>query len=39
MSVDVHKAMDQLGFSPRIPLEEGLRRNLEWMREENMVSY
>ncbi len=39
MCVDIHKAMDQLGFSPEIPLDEGLRRNFEWMRDEGIVRY
>ncbi len=38
MCVDIHKAMSQLGFAPEISLEEGLRRNLEWMKREGMLS-
>ncbi len=39
MCVDVGKAMDQLGFAPKILLDEGLRRNFEWMRGQGIIQY
>ena len=30
---DISKAREILGFEPRISLEEGLRRTIQWMRE------
>ena len=37
MCVDVSKARRKLGFSPTITLEEGMRDNLAWMREEGII--
>lgn len=39
MCVDISKAKRDLGFHPRIDLEEALRRNLEWMRERDILDY
>jgi len=30
---DVRKAKDRLGWSPEVPLEEGLRRSVQWYRD------
>jgi UDP-glucuronate 4-epimerase len=35
---DVAKAERLLGFRPRVPLEEGLRRSVEWYRKESKAS-
>lgn len=37
MCIDVGKAKAVLGYSPRITLEEGLRRNLEWMKDTGLL--
>ncbi len=29
---DIRKARDGIGYDPRFPLEEGLRRTVEWFR-------
>jgi len=39
MSIDISKARRQLGYAPRVSLEEGMRLNLDWMRSGGMVSY
>lgn len=39
MCVDVRKAGDHLGFTPKISLKEGLSRNLQWMKEQGMIEY
>ena len=36
-SVSVAKARDQLGWEPRVPYEEGMRRTEEWLRAEGMA--
>ena len=37
MCVDINKARKDFGFMPLISLEEGLGRNLEWMRAQGML--
>jgi nucleoside-diphosphate-sugar epimerase len=32
-SFDTRKATEELGFYPKISLEEGIRRTYEWMNE------
>ena len=34
---DVSKARKLLGYEPSIPIEEGIRRTVEWFRKENLV--
>lgn len=37
MSVDISKAKAQLGYSPSISLEEGMKDNIDWMRERGII--
>lgn len=37
MSVDVSKAKAELGYSPSISLEEGMKDNIDWMRERGII--
>ncbi|MBU7003968.1 MAG: NAD-dependent epimerase/dehydratase family protein [Theionarchaea archaeon] len=39
MCIDISKAKNRLGYAPKVSLEEGLGRNLDWMRKEGMISY
>jgi len=39
MCIDISKAKNRLGFAPKVSLEEGLGRNLDWMRREGMISF
>lgn len=39
MSIDISKAKRELGFAPQISLEDGMRRNLEWMRDRGLLDY
>jgi nucleoside-diphosphate-sugar epimerase len=36
-TVSVAKARDQLGWEPRVPYDEGMRRTEEWLRAEGMA--
>jgi nucleoside-diphosphate-sugar epimerase len=36
-TVSVAKARDQLGWEPRVPYEEGMRRTEEWLRAQGMA--
>ncbi|MHB9037004.1 MAG: NAD-dependent epimerase/dehydratase family protein [Armatimonadota bacterium] len=38
MSVDISKAKSELGYSPAIALEDGMKDNIEWMREEGLIN-
>jgi dTDP-glucose 4,6-dehydratase len=29
---DITRAVERLGWTPRVPLEEGIRRTVEWFR-------
>ncbi len=39
MSIDISKAERELGFDPQISLEDGMRRNLEWMSDRGLLDY
>jgi nucleoside-diphosphate-sugar epimerase len=34
---DIRRAREELGFSPRVGVEEGIRRTLEWYREQGWI--
>ena len=38
MSADITAAQAQLGWSPRVPLEEGLRRSIAWFAERRQMA-
>jgi nucleoside-diphosphate-sugar epimerase len=37
MCVDISKAVQELGYSPQVPLEVGMKRNIEWMVNEGLL--
>ena len=37
MSVDISRAKSELGYNPSISLEEGMKDNVEWMREKGII--
>jgi len=37
MSVDISKARDEIGFVPEMTIEEGMARNVAWMRERGII--
>ena len=35
---DISKAKRDLGYAPRVPLDEGLKRTYEWYRDEGLLT-
>lgn len=38
MSVDISRAKSELGYKPSISLEDGMKDNINWMREKGLIS-
>lgn len=38
MAVDISKARRELGYQPQISLEEGMRDNIQWMKEKGLLA-